>query len=44
MQLAYPLYAVAFLLILVTTIGLNFYLYFIVPKGFFPEGDTGRMK
>jgi multidrug efflux pump len=32
------------LLILFITIGLNFYLYIIVPKGFFPEGDSGRMR
>jgi multidrug efflux pump len=25
------------------TIGLNIYLYVIIPKGFFPEQDTGRM-
>ncbi|KQP66094.1 efflux RND transporter permease subunit [Methylobacterium sp. Leaf112] len=28
---------------LVATVGLNFYLYVIVPKGFFPEQDTGQM-
>ncbi|MGQ0741123.1 MAG: efflux RND transporter permease subunit [Alphaproteobacteria bacterium] len=32
------------LLILFVTIALNFYLYIIVPKGFFPEGDTGRLR
>ncbi|HET6316300.1 MAG TPA: efflux RND transporter permease subunit, partial [Chloroflexota bacterium] len=31
------------LLILALTIGLNFYLYYIVPKGFFPQQDTGRL-
>ena len=31
------------MLILAATIGLNFYLYVIVPKGFFPEQDTGRL-
>jgi len=31
------------LLILFTTIGLNVYLYTIVPKGFFPQQDTGRV-
>ncbi|HXE22688.1 MAG TPA: efflux RND transporter permease subunit [Rhodoferax sp.] len=31
------------LLVLLATIALNFYLYLIVPKGFFPEQDTGRM-
>jgi multidrug efflux pump len=25
------------------TVGLNFYLYAIVPKGFFPQQDTGRL-
>ncbi len=25
------------------TVGLNFYLYIIVPKGFFPQQDTGRI-
>ena len=31
------------MLILAATIGLNVYLYIIVPKGFFPQQDTGRM-
>ena len=31
------------LLILAATIGLNFYLYVVVPKGFFPQQDTGRL-
>ncbi len=31
------------MLILVATIGLNFYLYSVVPKGFFPQQDTGMM-
>ncbi|WP_375464595.1 efflux RND transporter permease subunit [uncultured Methylobacterium sp.] len=31
------------LLTLAATIGLNVYLYVIVPKGFFPEQDTGQM-
>jgi len=31
------------LLLLVATIGLNFYLYGVVPKGFFPQQDTGMM-
>jgi multidrug efflux pump len=31
------------LLILLATIGLNVYLYTIVPKGFFPQQDTGRL-
>ncbi|CAB3788354.1 Multidrug resistance protein MdtC [Paraburkholderia ultramafica] len=29
--------------ILLLTIGLNIWLYIIVPKGFFPQQDTGRM-
>ncbi len=31
------------ILILAATVGLNLYLYRIVPKGFFPEQDTGRL-
>ena len=31
------------MLVLAGTIGLNFYLYSIVPKGFFPQQDTGMM-
>jgi multidrug efflux pump len=31
------------LLTLFVTIGLNFYLFSIVPKGFFPQQDTGRL-
>ena len=31
------------LFILVATIGLNVYLYVIIPKGFFPQQDTGRL-
>ncbi|MDE2259175.1 MAG: efflux RND transporter permease subunit, partial [Betaproteobacteria bacterium] len=31
------------LLILLATIALNIYLYVIVPKGFFPQQDTGRL-
>ena len=30
-------------LVTVATIGLNIYLYIIVPKGFFPQQDTGRL-
>jgi len=30
-------------LVLLATIGLNVYLYAIVPKGFFPQQDTGRL-
>jgi multidrug efflux pump len=29
--------------ILVATIGLNVYLYVVIPKGFFPQQDTGRL-
>ena len=31
------------MLLLAATIGLNIYLYVVVPKGFFPQQDTGRM-
>ncbi len=31
------------MLILIATIGFNFYLYTIIPKGFFPQQDTGRL-
>ena len=31
------------MVLLAATIGLNFYLYGIVPKGFFPQQDTGMM-
>jgi multidrug efflux pump len=31
------------MLILVAVFGLNFYLYNVVPKGFFPQQDTGRL-
>ena len=31
------------LLVLVATIGLNVYLYAVVPKGFFPQQDTGQL-
>ncbi|GJE02939.1 efflux RND transporter permease subunit [Methylobacterium isbiliense] len=31
------------MLVLFATIGLNVYLYVIVPKGFFPQQDTGQM-
>jgi multidrug efflux pump len=31
------------LLVLLATVGLNIYLYNIVPKGFFPQQDTGRL-
>ena len=38
--LAWPL---VMLLVLFTTVGLNLWLYTIVPKGFFPQQDTGRL-
>jgi multidrug efflux pump len=31
------------MLILLATVGLNFYLYDIIAKGFFPQQDTGRL-
>jgi multidrug efflux pump len=31
------------MLLLAATVGLNIYLYVIVPKGFFPQQDTGRL-
>ncbi|MDR3437611.1 efflux RND transporter permease subunit [Telmatospirillum sp.] len=31
------------MLVLLATVGLNFYLFYIVPKGFFPQQDTGAM-
>ncbi len=31
------------MLLLLATIGLNFWLYAVVPKGFFPQQDTGRL-
>src|SRR5450631_2594445 len=31
------------MLILAVVLGLNVYLYIIIPKGFFPQQDTGRM-
>ena len=31
------------MMILAAVLGLNFYLYSIVPKGFFPQQDTGRI-
>ena len=31
------------MLLLAVTVGLNFYLYGVVPKGFFPQQDTGLM-
>jgi multidrug efflux pump len=31
------------MLILLGTVGFNFYLYAIIPKGFFPQQDTGRL-
>jgi len=31
------------MLLLAITVGLNFYLYTVVPKGFFPQQDTGQL-
>ena len=31
------------MLVLAATVGLNIYLYVIIPKGFFPQQDTGRL-
>jgi len=31
------------MLLLAATIGLNVFLYIVIPKGFFPQQDTGRM-
>jgi len=38
--LAHPLVMVA---VLATAVGLNIYLYIVIPKGFFPQQDTGRL-
>jgi multidrug efflux pump len=38
--LRHPQFTLAALLI---TVGLNIYLYVVVPKGFFPQQDTGRL-
>ena len=32
------------LLVLFATIGLNIFLYFVIPKGFFPQQDTGQLQ
>jgi multidrug efflux pump len=34
---------IVMLVVLLITIGLNGYLYVIIPKGFFPQQDTGRL-
>jgi hydrophobe/amphiphile efflux-1 (HAE1) family protein len=31
------------LIVMIVTVGMNFYLFYKVPKGFFPEQDTGRI-
>jgi multidrug efflux pump len=36
-------HGVIVMLILLATVCLNVYLYFIIPKGFFPQQDTGRL-
>jgi multidrug efflux pump len=38
--LAYPR---SLMLVLLAVVGLNVYLYAIIPKGFFPQQDTGRL-
>jgi multidrug efflux pump len=37
------LHPASMMLIFFTVLGLNFYLYGVVPKGFFPQQDTGRL-
>ena len=37
------LHPASMMLIFATVLGLNFYLYGVVPKGFFPQQDTGRL-
>jgi multidrug efflux pump len=32
------------ILVLLATIGLNFFLYVVIPKGFFPQQDTGQLQ
>ncbi|HME40793.1 MAG TPA: efflux RND transporter permease subunit [Steroidobacteraceae bacterium] len=32
------------MLVLLATIGLNVFLYFVIPKGFFPQQDTGQLQ
>jgi len=32
------------MLVLLATIGLNVYLYIVIPKGFFPQQDTGQLQ
>jgi multidrug efflux pump len=39
-SLRHPLFI---MILLAATIGLNVYLYVVIPKGFFPRQDTGRM-
>ena len=36
-------HSVVMILLLVATVGLNIYLYIIIPKSFFPQQDTGMM-
>ncbi|NDP43789.1 MAG: multidrug transporter subunit MdtC, partial [Aromatoleum sp.] len=36
-------HGIVVLLVLLATIGLNVYLYVVIPKGFFPQQDTGRL-
>jgi multidrug efflux pump len=36
-------HAFLMIIVLVCTVGLNIWLFWIIPKGFFPEEDTGRL-
>jgi multidrug efflux pump len=36
-------YPFPILLVFITTIGINVWLYTVIPKGFFPQQDTGRL-
>jgi multidrug efflux pump len=43
-SLAFALaHGAAVMLVLAATVALNFYLYVTIPKGFFPQQDTGRL-
>ena len=36
-------HSILVLMIAIATLGLNVYLYIVIPKGFFPQQDTGRL-
>ncbi len=36
-------HALLMLIVAIATLGLNVYLYVVIPKGFFPQQDTGRL-